>query len=501
MGARECSRCDGDAVIPFAQYGPDRSRFDPQFSDTLENVLPKANSYGPFPSFQAFSQPLPAHPMGTILAYVINGNYRLFVGTQHAIYLFNPETLGWTDVSKTGGYSTVDGRRWSFAQFGDLIIATNGTDPVQWINVNTPDQFADLGGNPPTALFCGTLGDFVMLANLGSDQRSVHWSGLNQPHFWTPRQRSSDFQPFPDGGEIMAFAGGVDGCVIFHAESIRVGQLALQTPMVMTFTQTIPNHGCLAPRSVVSTGHGIFYLSDDGFYRYGVPPVGIGNERVDNFFLSDINKSEIYDVYGSEDPSRKMVYWAYRSTSNTIDRSYDKVICYHYGIDKWSMLKPGTILTGLIDATTPGYTLDSLDALGLGLDELPFSLDSRAWAGSTPLIAAFDLEYRLGFFAGAPLPAVLQTGDVELNKTGRTFVNGFRPICDAPTISGRVGIKDSAGSAIGWKLPFTANRTGLIPARASGRYHRFEVSIPSSTENTWYDIHGVEPVGIPEGQA
>jgi hypothetical protein len=490
-------------MIPFAEFGPDRSTFDPSFSDRMENVLPKANSYGPFPAFVALSDALPDAPMGTYLAYVENGQYRLFAGTQDALYMFDVATLGWTDVSRVGGYTGSADRKWDFAQFGSRLIATNGANEVQWIDINTPVAFADLAGSPPKAYYTGTLGDFVVLANQVTDQRRIQWSGLNNSEWWTPRERSSDFQSFPDGGEIMGFAGGNKGCVIFHAESIREGTLALDTSLVMTFSQTVANHGCLAPRSIVQTGQGIFYLSDDGFYRYGTPPVPIGVERVDNFFLQDVDHTELFHVYGSEDPNRKIVYWAYRSNENTVPMSYDKVLLYHYGIDRWSLLKPGTILTGLIDAVTPGYTLDSLDSLGLALKDLPFSLDSRAWAGSTPLIAAINDEFKFGVFSGAPLAATLQTGDADLSGgTGRTFVRGFRPLCDAPMINGRVRAKDWAGDTGTWKLPAAASqRTGLIPARASGRFHRFEITIPSDPSNVWGDIHGVEPDGVTEGQA
>jgi hypothetical protein len=486
-------------MISFANYAPDRSPFDPDVADSLENVLPIQGGYGPFPSFRALSQPLSERPQGSYLGYVNNGNYVLIVGTKTKLMRFEGTTLDWTDVSKSGGYSTADSERWSFAQFGSWLIATNGVDPVQYIDLNSPVQFADLSADAPRAKFVGTMGDFVMLAHLNTNQRMVQWSGLNQPQFWTPRQRSSDFQAFPDGGEIMGFAGGVNGCLIFHAESVREGNLALETSMVMTFKQTLTNHGCMAPKSVVATGSGIYYLSDDGFYRYGIPPVGIGVERIDNTFIDDISRQEIYNVYGSEDPNRKIVYWAYRSIANNVPDSYDKVLLYHYGVDRWSLLKPNRIMTGLIDATTPGFTLDSLSSLGIPLDQLPYSLDSRAWSGGTPTIAAFDTDFRLGFFSGDPLRAVLQTGDIELTSGTRSVVTGFRPLCDAPAISGRSAVKDRAGSARNWKNPADVSaKTGLIPARASGRFHRFEVAV--AADQHWTAIHGVEPEGQPEGQ-
>lgn len=478
------------ALIPFAQFGPDRSNFDPQFCEVAENVMPQQGGYGPFPSFVAFSQPLPENPMGTYLAYVVNGAYRLFVGTQTKLLMFDIDTLGWIDKSRAAGYNGASGIKWSMCQYGDMLICTNGADPPQYIDINTVTQFADMP-NAPKAQVVASVGDFVFFSHLASNQRMVQWSGLNQPFFWTPRERSSDFQAFPDGGEIMATASGPDGIVIFAAESLREGSLALDTPLVFQFKQTVPNHGCLAPRSVVASGAGIFYFSDDGFYKYGKPPQPIGVERIDRWFLENIQNSDIYDVYGSEDPNRKVVYWAYRSINNPVSGTYDRVLLYHYGIDQWSMLTPGTILTGLLDATTPGYTLDGLSALGLGMDQLPFSLDSRAWTGSTPLISAFDQNRRLGLFSGEPMQAILQTVDSQLVAGRRSMVNGFRPLADAGTITGRTGTKERPGDDQRWRSYASNNRTGMIPQITSGQFHRFEVTIPPQR---WSVIHGVDPV-------
>ena len=483
-------------LIPFAQFGPDRSTFDVQFCDVIENCLPLQGGYGPFPSFTAFSQPLPEKPMGSYLAYVVNGAYRLFVGTQTKLYMFDIDTLGWLDKSRPGGYNGASGVRWSMCQYGDMLLCTNGADEPQWIDLNTVTQFANMP-NAPKALVVSSVGDFVFFSHLASNQRMVQWSGLNQPFFYTPRERSSDFQAFPDGGEIMGCAAGPDGIVIFAAESLREGALSLETPLVFQFKQTVPNHGCLAPRSIVASGAGIFYFSDDGFYKYGKPPQPIGVERIDRWFLENIQNSDIYDVYGGEDPNRKIVYWAFRSIDNQISGTYDKVLLYHYGIDQWSLLIPGVILTGLIDATTPGYSLDGLNALGLGLDQLPFSLDSRAWTGSTPLIAAFDNNRRLGYFAGPPMQARIQTVDSQLVAGKRSMITGFRPLVDAASVNGRTATKETPGGEPRWRSEVPVNRTGLVPQITSGMFHRFEVTIPSQR---WSNTHGVYPEQIqPDG--
>lgn len=487
------------SLIPFGNFAPDASVFDPSACDTLVNVMPKAKSFGPFPGFVPLTSALAARPQGSFLAFVDNGSYLLFAATADKIYKMDPDTLGWTDVSKTGGYSTATDQKWSFAQFGDLVIAVNGIDTPQSYNVTSSTAFADLSSDAPIARYVTTVGDFVMLGHLSTDARRVQWSGLNQADFWTSRVHSSDFQSLPSGGELMAIVGGISGMVIFQAETLWEANLALDTSMVMTFQQTVTSHGCLAPKSAVATAQGIFYLSDDGFYKYGKPPIPIGENRVDQFFLDDIdNESEIYNVWGHEDPKRKVVYWAYRSIGNTTDNTYDKVLCYHYGLDRWSLLEPGLLMTGMVDGASPGYTLEGLDDINTSIDALPYSLDSRSYAGGVPTLAAFDDDFKLGFFTGKPLQAKFQTGAVELAAGRRAFVNGFRPLCDAPQMSGRVAVRSMAGSSDTWKPSASANTTGLIPARASGRYHRFELTIPENV--VWGDAHGVEPAAVPEGQ-
>jgi hypothetical protein len=484
-------------LLPFAQFGPDRSPFDAQFCDRIENVLPKQNGWGPFPSFRPFTQPLPDVPMGTALIYVANGAYRLFAGTMTKLYMLDIDTLGWLDKSRPGGYNSATGVRWNFCQYGDTMMATNGQDPPQWIDSLTVDAFADVP-NAPRAYNVDAVGDFVFFSHLQSNQRMVQWSGLNQPFFYTPRQQSSDFQAFPDGGEIMGTAVTNDGLVIFSAENIREGNLALDTPLVFNFKSSIANHGCLAPRSIVSSGAGIFYLSDDGFYKYGKPPIPIGNERVDGWFQDNIQRTDIYDLYGGEDPNRKLIYWAFRSSSNPTPATYDKVLLYHYGIDQWSILNPGLLLTGLLDATTPGMTLDSLSGLGIPLDQLPFSLDSRAWSGSTPLIAAFDHDRRLGYFDGPPMQAILQTGDNQLAGETRASIFGWRALGDIKQQLGRTGTKETPGGDIRWRDPIAVNRIGVIPQQTSGMFHRFEITIP---EQEWTSVHGIYPVdGQPDGE-
>ncbi|MEP7454302.1 hypothetical protein [Phyllobacterium sp. SB3] len=609
------------SLIQFAQFGPDRSDFDPSYTNTLENVLPAADSFLPFPGFTPLTVPLPDRPQGTFLAVQGNGVWLPIAATGEALYKLNFTTLGWDNISEltpdivtnggfgsdsgwskdtnvtisggaahftavangnglsqtlaltegvtyklsfsvinysagritpalTGGtpalgtvvdadgiysmqitansgnvelyfisgngpttldidsvtleplaqYHTPATQRWSFTQYGEWVLATNGVDPVVYLDLDIPTAvFTQLSPNAPRARNIDTVGDFVfvsMLSDLGD--KAAQWSGLNDPLHWTPNQRSSDFQVFPDDGEIMGHASFEKGIIIFHEHCIREGVLDLSTPLIFQFQKTVEQHGTHARGSIVSTGGGTFYLSQDGFYKYATPnPIKIGVERVDRFFFNDCDFNETYYIYGFEDPARACVYWAYRSVENQFDQTFDRLLCYNYGIDRWSLIKPDIILTSICDSVTPGYTLELLDNVG-NLDDLPFSLDSRAWAGSLPVFAAFDNDNRLGFFSGDPVEARLQTADIALSQGRRTYVKGFTPLTDAQKTSGRVAIKDFPGKPRSWKQSSNNSTvTGTIPARASGLLHRFELTIPSG--QSWTHVHGVDVDGNPEG--
>ena len=47
-------------IIPFAAYEPDKSIFDTSVTDTIKNVVPTANGYGPFRDFSPLSSALAA---------------------------------------------------------------------------------------------------------------------------------------------------------------------------------------------------------------------------------------------------------------------------------------------------------------------------------------------------------------------------------------------------------------------------------------------------------
>lgn len=490
-------------TVPFGQFGPDKSKFDPNFTDTAINVLPYEQFYGPMPSFHPFSEPLPGRPQGGFLSVLGNGVWAPFAATNDKIYKLDFADSSWVDVSgNTAPYTTPSDVLWSFTQFGDLVIGTNGVDkPVYYDLTNPAAKFELLSEDAPRAKNVTTTGDFLLFSYLTDmSDKAVQWSGLNDPFWWKPTQRSSDFQVFPDDGEIMNIVGFEKGIVVFHEHCIREGVLDLSgNPLIMSFTKTVENHGTHARNSAVNTGAGTFYLSQDGFYRYSSgQPIKVGVERVDKFFFAECELNDTYFLYGAEDPARKIIYWAYRSRENRETQTFDNILVYNYGVDKWSLIKLDFKLNFIFNSVTPGYTLDNLGTTGYTLDTLPYSFDSRVWSGSLPTFAAFNDDYRLGFFSSKPMQATLQTADIPFTQGKRSFVKGYTPLSDAPLAKGKIATKDFQGQQRTWSVQSQTNPiTGVIPARSSGKLHRIEIQIPAETE--WNEIYGVEVQKDAEG--
>lgn len=477
-------------IVDFGEFAPDRSPFDPSATPFLRNLVPRVGGYSPFPSFAPISTALPSAPRGFFLASQDGGGYAVFAATASKLYRLN-SSFGWDDVSRLvgGAYALPAGRTWSFAQYGTLVLATNGFDDIQKYDLAVPAQFSALL-NAPKAQNVAVMGDFVFLTNTEASTRQCRWSALNNPEFWTEGQRASDSQLFPDGGDIFASVSFDRGSVIFQENVIREAMLALDTPLIMTFNKTVENHGTIARRSVVSTSAGIFYLALDGFYKYGAPPVAIGDERVDRYILDNVDINDLRNVVGGTDPVRKIVYWAYR-TQNGPTGGFDRIIAYQYALDRWFEVLPPTLTSVASAGTSPGYTLEGLDSLGFTLDTLGVSLDSPIWVGGSPNLAAFNADHRFGFFSGEPMFAQGRTARIAFAEGRRTFVSGFRPITDAAGATGRVSAASEASAEGMWGADAGMNRNGLIPARKDGRYHRFEVTIPGG--EPWTYINGLEP--------
>ena len=151
-------------MLPFSDWRPDVSSYMSANSQVISNVVPRADGYGPFQDFTAFTSALPAACRGFFYARKADGSVAVFAGTSVRLYQLNNTDLAWTHVSKgLADYSALPtGSHWQFAQFGSLVIAVQPNVVPQVFDLSSSTEFADLGGSPPQAAFIAVVGRFVV---------------------------------------------------------------------------------------------------------------------------------------------------------------------------------------------------------------------------------------------------------------------------------------------------------------------------------------------------
>src|SRR5262245_41047933 len=483
-------------MLPFGDYRPDLSAYQGASSQLIQNVVPRADGYGPFADFTAFTAALPAACRGFFYARKTDGSIVVFAGTATRLYQLSNTDFSWTDVSRGGGAYTAlpSSDHWQFAQFGNLVLAVEANSAPQVFDLTSSSAFADLGGSPPQARYIAVVGRFVVLSGLLSTPYRIQWSGLNAVTSWSAGVNSSDYQDLPDGGIVRGVAGGEYG-VIFQETAMRRMVYVPGSPVIFNIERITEDKGLMAPYSLIRAGDKIFFLSPQGFQGMlstGAPEA-IGKERFDRTFFADYDSGAIHLIIGTADPTETRIYWAYKSNSGTIGQ-FDKVLCYDYALNRASIIAMhGEYLASL---ARPGLTLENLDSISGSLDALTFSIDDVSTAALSKL-SAVNPAHKLGFFTGGNLEATLDTSEQSLNGR-RMRVKGIRPVTDAATCYGAVGARETLQGTVSYSTEQAVNPKCLCPANVSTRLARGRLRIPAAT--AWTFATGIEPDFAPEGR-
>lgn len=486
-------------MLPFGKWAPDAYGLNSGFAGEALGVLPGINAYHPFPQMAVSSVAMGAACRGAYAGRTSANAVAIFTGRATKLNKFAGIATSWTDVTRSSGgdYALATDDLWQFAQFGAYVYATQITDALQSIEVNSGTNFAAVSGSPPKARYIAVVGDFLMLGNTDTSSREVRWCGRNDPATWTKGTKDADAQTFPDGGDVMGLTGFEQGGLIFQTETVR--QMTIRNDAaVMEFHRIEAAQGTLAPYSVVTRRGVSSYYSVAGFQRIAVDgsSEAIGANWIDDWFRETSNAAtRPKAIVGANDPASQRIFWLFAASGNATSSIFDHVLCFDptltgsdYG--PWSHAAVSASL--LFPAATTATTLEGLGSAGLGytLETVPYSLDADIWKGGAPRLGAFDSAFKMNFFSGAPMAATLQVSPFEPIPKRRAFVQGFRLYSDTPTASGRVAGAERAGSTVTWAAPESLNDQGRIPARISTRILAMEVTIPAGTD--WTHAAGVD---------
>ena len=134
-------------LLKWGDWTPDVTDYESSSAFNILNVVPRGDGYGPFYSASAYTAALPAACRGGFYALKSDGSVVTFAATSDRLYQLNNTTYAWTDVSKGGlAYSALSSTaQWQFAQFGNLVFATQANAPLQAFDLASSSAFAQEG--------------------------------------------------------------------------------------------------------------------------------------------------------------------------------------------------------------------------------------------------------------------------------------------------------------------------------------------------------------------
>ncbi len=368
-------------------------------------------------------------------------------------------------------YVTPDNQRWRFTQFGNVLVAANGGNRLQGYNVNSSTNFSDLAADAPQSRYITVVRDFVVSGYVNDATiraNRVQWSALGDESSWTNSATTqADFQDIPDGGAVVGLTGGEFGLVFMDRSIHRMSYVG--SPLVFQFDNISRNQGCYEANSIIQYGGTSFFLSDNGFYACdGQQIIPIGNEKVNRFFFTDVDEGLLPLMSSAVDPLRKLVIWAYASTSSA---TVDKLLIYNYEIGKWT--SGTTNASRVATSSTPSFTLEGLDVFG-NLDTIESSFDSRIWLGGKMQFAGVKAT-KIVTFSGSNNTAYIETGDIEVPGT-TSAITMAKPIVDNGSANVALVSRRLLNEQVVFGTQSVADAENRVSIRGVGRYHRLQLT-------------------------
>lgn len=487
-------------MIPFGEYRPDAAPLAQNTTTLARNVVPGPDGdYLPLPSLIESAGPLPSRSRGTFGGRGPDGSTYMYCGDGVGLYQFGAG--GWTDVSKSGGYTVVGDEQWEFTQFGDQVIAASWEVPLQAAAV-TGGLFADLltSTRKPAARHVGVVNrGWVVLGNCQDDVDGPRITRV----WWLARGAPADADPdvvtqcdFEDldteDGQIEKVIGGEYGTIVMNKAIWRMTYEG--PPTVYRFDRIVQNRGAIVAGGVVNFGRSVFFLDEDGFHVFdGVNSTPIGEGKVNRTILREMDRGASAWTCSAVYPSQSVVVWGIPTSSQTVTRLY----LFNWKSGRWSEAEVS--VESVFSAYSSPLFSDDPAVGDLLIDDAPQSewlIDAADFMGGVTTFGAFTPDHRMRFFSGPAMEATIDTAEVQPFPGIRASVNDIRPIIDGSDASYvSVYTRETQGAVPATRGEVATNLIGSAGVLSQGRYLRARVRIPGGFSHAI----GIDATFVQEG--
>ena len=308
----------------------------------MDQAVPTVKGYQALnqPVPWAVGAPAPEPVLGSTLAYYSNGWVVPFFGGRKHLYgpagtwrvwdtlPTTPHGLAITDL----GFN-VDGHRWRFAQFGDDLLAVNGSIKNPQVS-KFAGAFTDLQGNPPAnaSIVLSVNAQVFMFAG-------TNWfcSALLTDNDWTPNVQtqagSGSLYDFP--GPIVAATPIFRNVIVFKQLATWLGSYVGGYP-VWSWQLISDSTGTWCQESVIPMPDSVAFVGTDDFYvTSGYTPQRIPNNLKEWFFeLADPN--QLSQMLSRYDAVHSICYWYFVSKQTPYVGVPDRYVAWNSRTGRWA---------------------------------------------------------------------------------------------------------------------------------------------------------------------
>jgi hypothetical protein len=461
-----------DGHVVFGEWFPDLPEYNNAGLVEAKNCIPVDGSYTDFASLSPSGSTLAATASGAFAAVDDAGDPEIYVGT--ATQLYERVGTAWTARSAV----TLNASSyWRFAQFDDVVFATDYNDDIRYKTIGSASSFAT-HGSAPNARQIGVINRFLVVGDIdqgaGAIPYATQWSSIDDPlDFPTPGSATAQLEQAgqqllqAEHGAVTAIAGGQFWGLIFQKRAITRFTY-IGGDVVFQIDNFERSRGCWCPQSHIQVGNLSYFFAHDGVYvTDGQQVKPIGDAKVDRWLSNRLNQGVLERVTAGIDWANKCIYWLFPTISDVPDT----VLIYSLISNRFSWAEQTAEL--IFPSFSEGTDMDSMDTLYPSLDDLGLSLDSSIWQGGVPTIMGFASR-QLGVFTGASNEATFEVGEQDQNPFGRVFIRGVRPLLtgNPTTVTVALSTRDSQDNASRtFGAPTTrTTRTGVCDFRQQGRF-------------------------------
>jgi len=494
------------SYVQIKGFEPDADPSDPGILTDCDGLIPTLNGVTAIPSnVDVGVDALASAAASAVSITNLDGTIDIYAaskGTAATSVIYKLSGNTWGNISAAGGtYSANTAAQWTFAQYGDTILAAQLGDAIQATSSATASfHTMSLSSGSFKARIIETVLDFAVAfnlddTNLASGTYGVaadRWicSAAGNVYDWATsiatQSTSGRLTDYP--GPITAGKRLGSNLVAYKRESMFFGQY-VGAPEVWRW-RAVPGEGLgtWGPYSVVNieTAH-IFWGFDNAYLYDGTRPIPIATNRVASWFFDNLNIAEADKMVGYHDRQNFRVYWFFPSSSGP---ALDRYIAYNYRADRWTQgLK--NIQTAF-EYLTPSRTYDGLNDIysATTYNDLPTApYDNWQLTSSSPLFAVFDTANKIQTINGTPSDSSFTTGVIGTDDK-ISLIDRVRPrFRTAPSVGTQTHITlDVQGGAETTATMGTSIYRGGFDHVYAGRWHKFKHSYSGNMEIVGVDF-------------